>query len=265
MDIHKPKPIHNLREFLKEVGIIVLGVSIALAAEQAVEWWHWRSQVRQAQAMVMAELTQNMVQGILRVNSFDCFEQRLDGLAEILDKASETGRLPAIGFMDTVGGNVWPTAAWNTVIASQAAAHFPPDQIARFARIYGLVEAAEDVKRQEMAAWTDLYSMAGPGRRLDPVSENTLRVALGRVRSGNRRMASTGMALMQYVTGLGLPFTEAEIRTNEAARKIVPPASKCIAQPGGSFAHYGQGIYNTGIPAVRAARNAPLNLTRGGD
>jgi len=36
MEIHKPKPIHNWREFLKEVGIIVLGVGIALAAEQAV-------------------------------------------------------------------------------------------------------------------------------------------------------------------------------------------------------------------------------------
>jgi imidazolonepropionase-like amidohydrolase len=35
MEIHKPKPIHNWREFLKEVGIIVLGVSIAVVAEQA--------------------------------------------------------------------------------------------------------------------------------------------------------------------------------------------------------------------------------------
>jgi hypothetical protein len=30
MDIHKPKPIHNWREFLKEYAIIVLGVLTAL-------------------------------------------------------------------------------------------------------------------------------------------------------------------------------------------------------------------------------------------
>jgi hypothetical protein len=30
MDLHKPKPIHNWREFLKEVGTIVLGVGIGL-------------------------------------------------------------------------------------------------------------------------------------------------------------------------------------------------------------------------------------------
>ncbi|MDB5442210.1 MAG: hypothetical protein JWP73_586, partial [Phenylobacterium sp.] len=33
MDIHKPKPWHGLREFLKEYAIIVVGVLTALAAE----------------------------------------------------------------------------------------------------------------------------------------------------------------------------------------------------------------------------------------
>ena len=42
MDIHKPKPWHGWREFLKEYVIIVVGVLTALAAEQAVEWLHWR-------------------------------------------------------------------------------------------------------------------------------------------------------------------------------------------------------------------------------
>jgi len=32
MEIHKPKPIHNWREFIKEVGIIVLGACIVLSA-----------------------------------------------------------------------------------------------------------------------------------------------------------------------------------------------------------------------------------------
>ena len=33
MDIHKPKPVHNWRELLTEIGTIVIGVLIALAAE----------------------------------------------------------------------------------------------------------------------------------------------------------------------------------------------------------------------------------------
>ena len=45
MDIHKPKPVRHWRELLTEVGVIVLSVCIALAAEQAVEWAHWRCEV----------------------------------------------------------------------------------------------------------------------------------------------------------------------------------------------------------------------------
>ena len=43
MHFHLPKPLHGWREFAGEVGIIVLGVLIALGAEQLVEAAHWRS------------------------------------------------------------------------------------------------------------------------------------------------------------------------------------------------------------------------------
>jgi hypothetical protein len=39
-----PKPLHGWRQFAGEVGVIVLGVLIALAAGQVVEWAHWRHQ-----------------------------------------------------------------------------------------------------------------------------------------------------------------------------------------------------------------------------
>jgi len=37
MEIHRPKAIHSLRELAKEIAIIVVGVLIALGADQAVE------------------------------------------------------------------------------------------------------------------------------------------------------------------------------------------------------------------------------------
>ena len=36
MDIHKPKPWHGVREFLKEIGTIVIGVLIALGEFKVV-------------------------------------------------------------------------------------------------------------------------------------------------------------------------------------------------------------------------------------
>ena len=59
MDIHLPKPFHNWREFLKEYGIIVLGVLTALGLEQAIEWVHHRAQVREATERLRAESLEN--------------------------------------------------------------------------------------------------------------------------------------------------------------------------------------------------------------
>ena len=39
MHFHLPKPLHGWRAFTGEVGIIVIGVLIALGAEQIVEDW----------------------------------------------------------------------------------------------------------------------------------------------------------------------------------------------------------------------------------
>jgi hypothetical protein len=59
MHIHLPKPLHGWREFVGEVGIIVIGVLIALGAEQAIEALHHRSQVHEAIADLHAESIEN--------------------------------------------------------------------------------------------------------------------------------------------------------------------------------------------------------------
>jgi hypothetical protein len=48
MHFHLPKPLHGWREFAGEVGIIVLGVLIALGFEQIVEASHQRQEGLQA-------------------------------------------------------------------------------------------------------------------------------------------------------------------------------------------------------------------------
>ena len=56
MDVHLPKPLHGWREFAGEVGIIVLGVLIALGAGQAAEFLHQRAELREAENAMTSEL-----------------------------------------------------------------------------------------------------------------------------------------------------------------------------------------------------------------
>ena len=59
MDIHKPRPWHGGREFLKEIGTIVIGVLIAIGAEQTAEALHHRAQARAMTAKLRAESEEN--------------------------------------------------------------------------------------------------------------------------------------------------------------------------------------------------------------
>ena len=47
MKIQLPKPLHGWRAFAGEVGTIVLGVLLALGAQELMQGLHWRSEVRE--------------------------------------------------------------------------------------------------------------------------------------------------------------------------------------------------------------------------
>lgn len=59
MHVHLPKPLHGWREFIGEVGIIVLGVLIALSFEQLIDAWQWREKIRRAEAAMRVELSRD--------------------------------------------------------------------------------------------------------------------------------------------------------------------------------------------------------------
>jgi hypothetical protein len=87
MEIHKPKPVHSWREFLKEYAIVVLGVLTALSLEQAVEKWREHEQYLLQRNAIRSELD-SAVSNITRRKEFRaCLVQRLDEISALLDRA----------------------------------------------------------------------------------------------------------------------------------------------------------------------------------
>jgi hypothetical protein len=211
MEIHKPKAVHNWRELLTELGTITLGICIALAGEQTLEWLHWRNQVQEAKAVIATETAYNIQNAILRMRTINCGERRLDELANILDQAARSGSLPPVGDIGTPPRTMWHSAAWESVVASQTATHFPRQQLADLGGLYKIVERADQYFIFEMEAWSDLYAMVGPGRRLDPASEAQLRQAFTRARNDGRVVAAMSMFLIAQTRTMNLRFSRNEL------------------------------------------------------
>ncbi|HLZ77251.1 hypothetical protein [Phenylobacterium sp.] len=164
MDIHTPKPWRGLREFLKEYAIIVVGVLTALAAEQSVEWLHWRHLVdegRRDLAVSYAKIEWIASERELRS---PCFGARLNEIAGALDQATKTGHLPPVGDIGAPPLRLWSETEWPALVAAQTAVHFPREEARRYSAIADYLREIDSENNQEMADWVTLYTIVGPGR-----------------------------------------------------------------------------------------------------
>jgi hypothetical protein len=80
MHFHLPQPLHGWREFAGEVGIIVIGVLIALAAEQMVETIHWRQTINAERKALDGDVEGMWGAMSARVVVQQCVDRRLDDL-----------------------------------------------------------------------------------------------------------------------------------------------------------------------------------------
>lgn len=179
-DIHKVKPVHGWREFIGEVGVIVLGVLIALGAEQVVEAIHWRHEVETGRDAVREDLMSLAGVAMEREASSACIGRRLHDLAVVIDGASTTGVLPPLGPIGSPPKRLWHLQAWDTLVAAQTATHFPKDNVEDLNDLDAYVRTVDQLNTIELTDWTTLWTMVGPGRKLASGEETVLRSALSR-------------------------------------------------------------------------------------
>ena len=206
MHFHLPKPLHGWREFAGEVAIIVLGVLIALGLEQAVESWHWHSRVQHARTALSLELSETMGQGQERLNVASCVDRRLDELAAIIDKAALNGQLPPLGRIGVPPVRTYSTGVWQSTLAGQTAEHFSDGDRGIYSVIYGFSDLLSAINRDELAEWTRLATISGPGRNLDATDADVLRLALGQARTDNQAMLHYSIRVRQAVASHDLSF-----------------------------------------------------------
>lgn len=136
MHFHLPKPLHGWRQLVGEVGIIVLGVLIALGAEQAVEDWGWKQKTDQARRAIFDELARNA--GVFEERAIDasCLDRNLRQIDAILVDARRTGKVGKVGGIAWAITRPVSTAAWDEAVADGTASRLPDRLRTRLAIIY---------------------------------------------------------------------------------------------------------------------------------
>lgn len=210
MDIHKPKAVHSWREFASEIGVIIIGVLIALSAEQLVEWRHWRHEVQEGRETLASELGRDLGARKLRADQYGCIGRRVADLQLWLDSYKTDSPLTPtvpIGGPATVALNF---EAWNVAQTGQIAAHMPIEERIRFATLYGNMRRYSDLQNIDHEVWADLQQFEGE-TRLEHEDRMKLRGIIARLSGANEGFKNNWPGILRRATEAGvkiIPFQQ---------------------------------------------------------
>jgi hypothetical protein len=225
MDIHKPKPWHGVHELLKEIGIIVIGVLIALGAEQSVEWLHWRERATHAETAMRQDVN-DVLDGMMeRIEIQPCLDRRLVAMRDRLIASGPqwapmspfiTSGPPAGSTYATYAHpmHTWPTASWLNAVASTAATHLPDARLTHYADIFARAEREEADQTTEHEQSSQLNVLGSP-LTLTPDQKIDFLRLIEAERGRNRLMGYESRNGLRHFQALGLDIEKAraDVRT----------------------------------------------------
>lgn len=180
MHFHLPSPIHGWRQFSGEVGIIVLGILIALGAEQVIEGIHDRHVAEQSRRDVREEVGTDL--GFYRGRLADsaCIASRLSELSKIVE--SGTVAKGTVLWVGRPGDFVPFTERWDAVTASARSTLFSSAEQGSLDAIYGIFVPMKAESQMEQEAWTTLNILGHFDGPIDPATRLALRIAIEQAR-----------------------------------------------------------------------------------
>jgi hypothetical protein len=226
MDIHKPKPWHGLREFLKEYLIIVIGVLTALGAEQAVEAVHTAQKATEAEALVREELAVDLAFAADRARYSPCYQAHLIAAQRLLLASVKDGRVGRLPQM-ILGTRPFSWNQWQRAVSSGIAGHFPAERRVLYQRLYlvGAADGGESLNARqniEIEAGARLATLILPPRPIDVGTREQLLQAARLANYEERAIEGNARHFVEVATPLHLPpanisaqvilHTEAETR-----------------------------------------------------
>jgi hypothetical protein len=171
-----PTPLNGWRAFAGEVGVIVLGVLLALGAQQLAEAVQMRANVREFRRTIDHEIGLNLYVYEIRSRGSACNEKRIRTLIDWAEKAGDGQVLPKITGAAPIAITPY-RSAWDTR-NGEVFAHVPDRARQKYAEFYDELENNWDLMKLERDELFALQRYVLPG----PVSLDDRRALYGHLR-----------------------------------------------------------------------------------
>jgi hypothetical protein len=216
MGAHLPKPLHGWRAFAGEVGVIVFGVLIALAAQEFAESMSWRAKVDAAIADMDNELgSGDGPEAYERVAIHDCVATHLDDVRAAVERGdrAESRRL-----IDSfwVPNRTWDSLARDAANTADVAAHMPHEKMLHYRIAYEMVPDMQRLAEKELVDLGNFRALPATGGDLTGPEKLAANAAIEALKVDNdtfRRESSFILLRMSMMDiGLSRRFVDHHVR-----------------------------------------------------
>lgn len=231
MKIKLPAPREGWRVFAGEVGVIVLGVLIALAAQEMVEEFRWQEEVRRTEDALTIEIAASVAHAAERQVVNRCLVGRLTHLVGkvnanrgpwrgdpmLLDQSAPgVAAVPAaFSAPYRTPNRPWSDDLWQAAQSGGVFNHMSRERVAAFSKVYARMEGLRKVNEAEHQVFPQLLHLSFDTALDQPARHQALAV-LGRLDWLNSTIAFDSKNLIDEVKKVGLDFSRTELKRDLA-------------------------------------------------
>lgn len=229
MHFQLPKPLHGWRHFAGEVGIIVLGVLIALSAQQIAQSFTDRAQLREAEDAMRYELRDdNLPQAFIRAAAYPCYSTQLDSI-EAAVAAADRNTFAKLAKTYNPVFRTWDDEAWKTALASQVLVPAGSKRITKWSLAYVAIPILRQTSKQESDALPYLWARLDGAGPIPPDQRQRLFQVIANLRLFNQQMAVSSLLFMNVQGRRGLSLSAQ--RKRELLMEAREFYGSCVTEP----------------------------------
>lgn len=208
MMFRKWVPVQGWRGFVGEVVIVVLGVGIALLAQQWVENRSWTARVERAEQQLRTETETNFFFGAERVAVRPCIDAQLDRLiaAVLRSGARNAPLMPIATSFGTYAlrqpSRPFDTTAWIGIVGDGVAAHFEEDRRSLYSAAYNQIADLDPLSDRSVELASSLSPLLFPIDMTPEIRERMIERAMA-LKANNGLMALVSAQMMLNLDVLG--------------------------------------------------------------
>ena len=206
----KLNPPHGWRAVMWDLGIVTLGVLIALAAQQWVEERSWRAKVIQSKETIRDELAKHYSWSVewrvvapCLLAQIDALQQRVERSGNRLDPAPVFSDEAISKFVLRMPSKDYANGAWQAAIADGVAPRFDPKLRRELNDHYKQAATVQDESVKNTEEFTSLRTL-GRAIPLDPMVRYTLLERLDAVRGRADFMDLQSGQLINHIQKAGM-------------------------------------------------------------